>query len=80
MGRRAVTVMSQTQKLLCKMGEQIRLPRLQRHLPSGLAAERAGVFRQAVTVIEKASAFPSAYAAVLQALGGLERDPLHCER
>ena len=43
MGRRAVTVMPQTQKLLRQMGEQIRLARLRRHLPSELVAERAGV-------------------------------------
>ena len=78
MGRRAVTVMPQTQKLLRQMGEQIRLARLRRHLPSELVAERAGVSRQTITAIEKGSASVSlgAYAAVLHALGGLEKDLL----
>ncbi len=78
MGRRAVTVMPQTQKTLSQMGEQIRLARLRRHLPSELVAERAGVSRQTVTAIEKGSASVAlgAYAAVLHALGGLEKDLL----
>lgn len=78
MGRRIVTLLPQTQKLLCEMGEQIRLARLRRHLSSELVAERAGVSRQTVTSIEKGSASVAlgAYAAVLHALGGLEQDLL----
>lgn len=78
MGRRSVTVMPQTQKLLCQMGEQIHLARLRRHLPIELVAERAGLSRQTVTSIEKGSASVAlgAYAAVLHALGGLEQDLL----
>ena len=78
MGRRVVTVLPQTQKLLSQMGEQIRLARLRRHLPSELVAERAGVSRQTITAIEKGSASVAlgAYAAVLHALGGLEQDLL----
>lgn len=78
MGRKAVTVLPQTQKLLSQMGEQIRLARLRRHLTSELVAERAGVSRQTVTAIEKGSASVAlgAYANVLHALGGLERDLL----
>ncbi len=78
MGRKAVTVMPQTQQLLSQMGEQIRLARLRRHLASELAAERAGVSRQTLTAIEKGSASVAlgAYAAVLHALGGLEQDLL----
>ncbi len=78
MGRRAVTVLPQTQKLLSEMGEQIRLARLRRHLPSELVAERSGISRQTVTAIEKGSASVAigAYAAVLHALGGLEQDLL----
>lgn len=78
MGRRLVTVLPQTQNLLCQMGEQIRLARLRRHLSSELVAERAGVSRQTVTAIEKGSASVAlgAYAAVLHALGGLEQDLL----
>ncbi len=78
MGRRAVTILPQTQKLLAQMGEQIRLARLRRHLSSELVAERAGVSRQTVTAIEKGSASVAlgAYANVLHALGGLEQDLL----
>ncbi|MBQ8707132.1 MAG: helix-turn-helix domain-containing protein [Succinivibrionaceae bacterium] len=78
MGRKAVTVLPQMQKLLSLMGEQIRLARLRRRLASELVAERAGVSRQTVTAIEKGCASVSlgAYANVLHALGGLERDLL----
>ena len=78
MGRKAVIVMPQTQIVLSQMGEQIRLARLRRHLPSELVAERAGVSRQTVTAIEKGSISVAigAYAAVLHALGGLEQDLL----
>ena len=77
-GRKAVTLLPQTQNLLSQMGEQIRLARLRRHLPSELVAERANVSRATVTAIEKGS--PSVaigcYAAVLHALNGLETDLL----
>lgn len=78
MGRRAVTVLPQTQQLLSEMGEQIRLARLRRRLPSELVAERANLSRATLTAIEKGSASVAigAYAAVLQALGGLEKDLL----
>ena len=78
MGRKSVIVLPQMQRLLSQMGEQIRLARLRRHLASELVAERAGVSRQTVTAIERASASVSlgAYAAVLHALGGLEQDLL----
>ena len=78
MGRRTALILPQTQKLLGEMGEQIRLARLRRHLTAELVAERAGVSRATVSAIEKGS--PSvavgAYAAVLHALGGLEKDLL----
>ena len=78
MGRRAITVLPQTQKLLSQMGEQIRLARLRRHLSSELVAERAGISRATVSAIEKGSASVTlgAYAAVLHAIGGLEQDLL----
>ncbi len=78
MGRKAVTILPQTQTLLSEMGEQIRLARLRRHLPSELVAERANLSRATVTAIEKGS--PSvamgSYAAVLHALNGLDKDLL----
>ena len=78
MGRKAVAVLPQTQQLLHEVGEQIRLARLRRRLPSELVAERAKLSRATLTAIEKGapSVAIGAYAAVLQALGGLERDLL----
>ncbi len=78
MGRKAVAVLPQTQQLLSEVGEQIRLARLRRRLPSELVAERAKLSRATLTAIEKGapSVAIGAYAAVLQALGGLERDLL----
>lgn len=77
-GRKAIVILPQTQNLLAQVGEQIRLARLRRHLPSELVAERAGLSRATITAIEKGS--PSvafgAYAVVLHALGGLEQDLL----
>jgi len=78
MGRKAVIVLPQTQELLSQMGQQIRMARLRRRLPSEVVAERAFISRQTLTAIEKGSASVSigAYVAVLHALGGLERDLL----
>ena len=78
MGRKAVTVLPQTQILLSQMGDQIRMARLRRRLPSELIAERAGVSRATVSAVERGnpSVAIGAYAAVLQALGGLEKDLL----
>lgn len=78
MGRKAVVVLPQTQKLMAQVGEQIRLARLRRHLSSELVAERAGVSRATVSAIEKGNGSVAfgAYAAVLHAVGGLEQDLL----
>ena len=78
MGRKAISVLPQTQKLLSQMGEQIRLARLRRHLPAELVAERAFISHATLTAIEKGapSVAMGAYAAVLHALGGLEQDLL----
>lgn len=60
------------------MGEQIRLARLRRHIPSELVAARARVPCATVTAVEKGS--PSVamgcYAAVLHALNGMDKDLL----
>ncbi|MBQ8160011.1 MAG: helix-turn-helix domain-containing protein [Clostridia bacterium] len=78
MGRKAVTVMPQTQQLLSQMGEQIRMARLRRRLSSELVAERAGVSRATVSAVEHGnpSVAIGAYAAVLHALGEMEKDLL----
>ncbi len=78
MGRKSAIIFPQMQDLLTKTGEQIRLARLRRRLPSELVAERSGISRQTLTAIEKGAPSVSigAYANVLHALGGLERDLL----
>lgn len=66
------------QRILTQMGEQIRLARLRRDLPTSLVAERAGISRQTLAAIEKGSASVSmgAYARTLHALQGLDQDLL----
>lgn len=78
MGRKAVLLLPQTQKVLTQMGEQIKLARLRRHLPSELVAERAGISRATLVAIESGAPSVSmgAYVAALHALGGMEKDLL----
>ena len=68
--------MPDTQKLLFQMGEQIKLARLRRNLSSELVAERAGISRTTLWSIEKGepSVAIGAYAAVLHAINGMDRD------
>lgn len=78
MGKKAVVVLPQTQKILTEMGEQIKLARLRRKLPATLVAERAGISRSTLWSVEKGS--PSValgiYAMVLHALNGMDKDLL----
>lgn len=78
MGRKGVTVMPQTREILRQMGEQIKMARLRRKLPSELVAERAGISRATLWNVEKGS--PSVamgiYAAVLHALNNMDQDLL----
>jgi len=76
--KKTVPVMPKTQKILETMGEQIKLARLRRRIPADLVAERAGISRATLWQIEKGSATVSmgAYAAVLHALNGLDKDLL----
>lgn len=59
-----------------QMGHQIKLARLRRKLSVELVAERARVSRTTVWNIEKGSPSVSigAYAAVMHALGGMDKD------
>ena len=50
-----VVVMPDTQKILEKMGEQIKLARLRRNLATELVAERAGISRATLWAVEKGS-------------------------
>ena len=60
------------------MGEQIKLARLRRNLSAELIAERAGISRATLWEIEKGASTVSigAYAAVLHAIGGMDKDLL----
>jgi len=63
---------------LAQKGHQIKLARLRRKLPVELVAERARVSRTTIWNIEKGSPSVSigAYAAVMHALGGMDKDLL----
>ena len=78
MGKKAVTVLPSTEKILETMGEQIKLARLRRQLSVELVAERAGISRATLWNVEKGS--PSVaigiYAAVLHALNNMDKDLL----
>lgn len=78
MGKKATAIAPETKALLEQMGEQIRLARLRRQLPSALVAERAGISRVTLSAIEKGSPTVSigSYAAVLHALNGMDKDLL----
>lgn len=78
MGKKAVTVMPSTEKILETMGEQIKLARLRRQLSVELVAERSGISRATLWNVEKGS--PSVaigiYASVLHALNNMDKDLL----
>lgn len=78
MAKKQSVIMPKTQVVLTQMGEQIRLARLRRKLSAQLVADRAGISRQTLLAIENGSASTSmgAYAAVLHALNGLDKDLL----
>lgn len=66
-----------TEKILRKLGENIKLARLRRNIPMRIIAERAFITRQTLSKIEKGDSSVSmgAYASTLFALG-LEKDLL----
>ena len=78
MGKKSTILLPQIRAVLETMGEQIKMARLRRKLSTELVAERAQISRATLWAIEKGS--PSvaigAYAAVLHALNGLEKDLL----
>lgn len=76
MSKRTIVIMPDTQKILENMGEQIKLARLRRNLPVELVAERAGISRATLWAVEKGAPSVSigTYAAVLHALGGMDKD------
>ncbi len=76
MSKKSVIIMPKTQKILENMGERIKLARLRRNLAAELVAEKAGISRATLWSVEKGSPTVSmgTYAAVLHALGGMDKD------
>lgn len=76
MPKKSAVIMPDVRKVLEELGERIKLARLRRDLPAELVAERAGISRATVWSVERGSASVSMgmYAAVLHALGGLDRE------
>lgn len=76
MPKREPLLLRQSLGFIEQLGHQIRLARLRRKLPVELVAERARVSRTTVWNIEKGSPSVSigAYAAVMHALGGMDKD------
>lgn len=76
MSKRTVIVMPETQRTLEIMGKQIKMARLRRNLATELVAERAGISRTTLWAVEKGTPTVSigTYAAVLHALGGMDKD------
>ena len=75
MSRKTVILMPGTEKILQKMGMQIKKARLRRNIRAELLAEHTGISRGTLSSIEKGSPKVSmgAYAAVLCKLG-LDQD------
>ena len=65
-----------TENILKTMGEQIKLARLRRDLSAELVAERAGISRASLWKVESGNPAVAIgiYAAVLHALGNMDRD------
>lgn len=76
MSKKSVVIMPDTQEILETMGEQIKMARLRRNLSTELVAERAGISRATLWAVEKGTPTVAlgTYAAVLHALGGMDRD------
>ena len=75
MGRNAVVLLPQMDRILSSLGENIKLARLRRRLSAEIVAERAGISRATLTKDEKGSSSVAMgiYASVLLVLG-LEKD------
>ncbi len=78
MKKAAYNIVPSTDDILKTMGEQIKLARLRRNLPSELVAERAGISRTSLWKVESGNPAVAIgiYAAVLHALGGMDTDML----
>ena len=72
----AYNIVPATENILKTMGEQIKLARLRRDLSAELVAERAGISRASLWKVESGNPAVAIgiYAAVLHALGNMDRD------
>ena len=72
MSKKTVVILPETQRILERMGDQIKTARVRRNL----VAERAGISRATLWSVEKGSPTVAIgiYAAVLHALGGMDKD------
>ena len=78
MKQAAYNIMPVTENILRTLGEQIKLARLRRNLPTELVAERAGISRASLWKVESGnpSVAMGIYAAVLHALNNMDKDLL----
>ena len=76
MKKAAYNIVPATENILKTMGEQIKLARLRRDLSAELVAERAGISRASLWKVESENPAVAIgiYAAVLHALGNMDRD------
>ena len=76
MKKEAYNIVPATENILKTMGEQIKLARLRRDLSAELVAERAGISRASLWKVESGNPAVAIgiYAAVLHALGNMDRD------
>ena len=76
MKKAAYIIVPATENILKTMGEQIKLARLRRDLSAELVAERAGISRASLWKVESGNPAVAIgiYAAVLHALGNMDRD------
>lgn len=78
MKKAVYNILPATEEVLKTMGKQIKLARLRRNLPATLVAERAGISRASLWKVESGNPAVALgiYAAVLHALGGMDKDLL----
>lgn len=76
MKKAAYNIVPATENMLKTMGGQIKLARLRRDLSAELVAERAGISRASLWKVESGNPAVAIgiYAAVLHALGNMDRD------
>ena len=72
----AYNILPETEDTLKTLGEQIKLARLRRDLSATLVAERAGISRASLWKVESGNPAVAIgiYAAVLHALGNMDKD------